>query len=78
MWHLPDGPEQEWRDQFLGSKPLGSATGWDGKNIDDPPEGKFNPLTFAYLSGYDIMEYVSFPVEKERTARLILIGVGTD
>jgi salicylate hydroxylase len=58
-FHLPDGPEQEQRDAFLGKEPLFSASSWDGKHIDDPPEGVFNRLTFVYMSGYDIMDYVS-------------------
>jgi hypothetical protein len=64
MWHLPDGPQQQQRDQFLGSKPLGAASQWDGKNVDDPPEGKFNPLTFPYMSGFDVVDHVSFPPSK--------------
>ena len=61
---MPDGPQQQQRDQFLGSKPLGAASQWDGKNVDDPPEGKFNPLTFPYMSGFDVIDHVSFPPSK--------------
>jgi hypothetical protein len=33
---------------------------WDGKHIDDPPEGLFNPLSSHYSSGFDVFNYVSF------------------
>lgn len=59
MWHLPDGPEQQARDQFMFGKPPEGGPVWDGKNIDDPPEGPFNPLTFPYMEGYDVIDYVS-------------------
>lgn len=63
MWHLPDGPLQERRDQFLERGPLATAkkSEWDGKHIDEPPEGQYNPLAFPYMSGFDVMDYVSFP-----------------
>jgi hypothetical protein len=64
MWHLPDGEQQEQRDQFLGGRTLATAKEWDGKHIDNPPEGQFNPLAFAYMSGYDVIDYVSFRVLK--------------
>ena len=62
MWHLPDGEEQQQRDKYLARGPLGipGAKEWDGKNIDDPPQGRFNPLAYAYMSGFDVMDYVSF------------------
>jgi hypothetical protein len=27
--------------------------------IDEPPEGMFNPLTFPYVEGFDVFDYVS-------------------
>jgi salicylate hydroxylase len=60
MWHYPDGELQQKRDEFLSRGPLGISKAWDGKPIDDPPEGPFNPLTFPYMQGYDITDYVSF------------------
>jgi hypothetical protein len=27
--------------------------------IDEPPEGMFNPLTFPYVDGFDVFNYVS-------------------
>lgn len=68
IYHLPDGPQQEQRDQFLGRVPLASATEWDGKHIDGPPEGQFKPLEFAYMSGFDIMDHVSIAVQKPPVA----------
>lgn len=61
---MPDGEKQERRDQFLGSRILATAKEWDGKHIDNPPEGQFNPLAFAYMSGYDVIDHVSFRVLK--------------
>lgn len=62
LWHLPDGPEQQQRDRFLGSKPLGIVAKdvWDGENVDEPPVGQWNPLAAAYIQGFDIIGYVSW------------------
>jgi hypothetical protein len=38
---------------------LATANKWDGKHIDSPPDGQFNPLAFSYMSGYDIIDHVS-------------------
>lgn len=61
MWHLPDGPEQQQRDRFLGAKIMGSAgkSTWDGKNLDEPPVGQWSPLVGQYIQGYDVADYVS-------------------
>ena len=62
IWHLPDGEQQQERDKRIGSKPVGipDMKVWDGKNVDDPPEGNpYHPLALAYTNGYDIFDYVS-------------------
>lgn len=59
LFHLPDGPQQEKRDGFLGKGGVVTAEEWDGKHIDDPPEGQFNPLMYPYMMGYDVMDHVS-------------------
>jgi salicylate hydroxylase len=61
-WHLPDGKEQEERDQRLAAMTGGLApdmSSWDGKNVDDPPKEDFGPMVIAYLAGYNIFDYVS-------------------
>jgi hypothetical protein len=30
--------------------------------IDEPPEGMFNPLSFPYLEGFDVFDYVSVEI----------------
>jgi hypothetical protein len=44
---------------FLGRRRDGIKSVWDGKMIDEPPEGMFNPLTFPYVEGFDVFDYVS-------------------
>jgi len=44
---------------FLGRGRDGTKSVWDGKMIDEPPEGMFNPLTFPCVEGFDIFDYVS-------------------
>jgi hypothetical protein len=45
---------------FLGRRRDGIKSIWDGKMIDEPPEGMFNPLTFPYVEGFDVFDYVCF------------------
>jgi len=44
---------------FLGRRRDGIKSEWDGKMIDEPPEGMSNPLTFPYVEGFDVFDYVS-------------------
>lgn len=59
-WTLPDGEEQRQRDENLRTRPLFSAEGWDGKHIDQVPETPKDPLFFAWMLGYDVIDFVSF------------------
>jgi salicylate hydroxylase len=59
IWHLPDGEQQRQRDKYLATMSSSVTSKWDGKNIDDPPEGNFNPLIQPYMQGFDIIDYVS-------------------
>jgi hypothetical protein len=44
---------------FLERRQDGIKSVWDGKMIDEPLEGMFNPLTFPYVEGFDVFDYVS-------------------
>ena len=60
--HLPDGEEQQKRDEMMKKTPMGvpDLSMWDGKNVDEPPEGGiFHPLMNTWLNGYDVLDYVS-------------------
>lgn len=61
VWHLPDGEQQQQRDKYLATMSSSVTSEWDGKNVDDPPEGSFNPLIQPYMQGFDIINYVSTP-----------------
>jgi len=59
-WHMPDGPDQQQRDERVGARPSGLTNeGWDGTHVDDPPSSLFGPLTFPYLDGHNVFDYVS-------------------
>lgn len=61
MFHLPDGEEQRARDERLGKSQFGMHVNgeWDGKHVDEIPENWEHPLIFPYLSGHDVVDYVS-------------------
>jgi hypothetical protein len=57
IWHLPDGPAQQQRDVFIKNNSIWTRKGWDGKHVDEPPEGECNPLKEAYRQGFDVFDY---------------------
>jgi len=62
MWHLPNGEEQQKRDQHwatMGSikKPDGYV--WDGTPVDDPPKGYTDRTVPAYFRGHKVVEFTN-------------------
>lgn len=63
-WQLPDGPEQETRDEIYRKTPYFGTTGWDGKHIDKLPGLPPDPLFFPYMLAHDVVDFVSEPFNK--------------
>ena len=59
--HIPDGPEQRERDEWMKKVLPKPPPAWDGKMIDEPPWGK-PEMRRAYLAGYNTKDHVSILV----------------
>lgn len=61
VMHMPDGEKQKERDQRLANTigNLPDMKKWEGGNVDDPPSEPFGPRTNAYMTGFNIFDYVS-------------------
>lgn len=62
-WQLPDGPEQEARDEVYRKTPYFGTTGWDGTHIDELPGLPPDPLFFPYMLAHDVVDFVSEVLE---------------
>lgn len=60
MSFLKDGLLQQKRDAFLKRIKILTPKEWDGKHVDEPPEGDYHhPLAIPYQQGYNVFDHVS-------------------
>ncbi|KAK5046530.1 hypothetical protein LTR84_008333 [Exophiala bonariae] len=59
MFHLPDGPAQQARDEMFKKNPMMGAPAWDGKHIDEPPSAKQRHLGMPYVVGHEAIDYTN-------------------
>lgn len=59
MFHLPDGPTQQARDEMFCKNPMMIPPTWDGKHIDNPADESRRDLGLAYVAGHRVIDFVS-------------------
>lgn len=57
MFHLPDGPQQQGRDEMFKKNPMMGAPAWDGKHIDNPPDETQRHLGMPYVVGHQVIDF---------------------
>jgi salicylate hydroxylase len=63
VYQLPDGEDQQKRDESFRTTPFFSSSDWDGKHVDDVPGMPPDPLFFPYVLAHDVIDFVSFMFE---------------
>ncbi|KAG9233667.1 hypothetical protein BJ875DRAFT_402682 [Amylocarpus encephaloides] len=59
-WYMGDGTEQRARDQRIKDTSFFfPPQNWDGKHIDNPPEGEGHLLGSVYDQGFNVIDHVS-------------------
>ncbi|KAK0645189.1 FAD-dependent monooxygenase OpS4 [Lasiodiplodia hormozganensis] len=67
MFHLPDGPKQQERDEKMRLQVRSyepDMNVWNGEHIDEPPEID-SPLHDPYLMGHDVIQYAKRVLDRE-------------
>lgn len=59
IWQLPDGEDQQKRDEMYRQTPYSTTSNWDGKHVDDLPGIPPDPLFFPYMLAHDVIGFVS-------------------
>ena len=60
MFHLPDGPAQQARDEMFCKNPMMTLPTWNGKYIDNSPDETRRDLGWAYVAGHRVIDFVSY------------------
>jgi salicylate hydroxylase len=58
-WQLPDGEEQQRRDEKVKTSGFYASPPWDGKQVDEVPDSIQHPLFNIWLMTHDTIDYVS-------------------
>ena len=61
MFHLPDGPAQQGRDEMFRQSPTMVPPTWDDRHMDNPPDETWKDLSLASVVKHRIVHFVSIP-----------------